>query len=76
MRGSEFIMYEKSDIEDMLQKYLVSSSQLEELESKIAKNNVLLKYDGKKYEESEEETIEGMALSSLTISDMPKRKYK
>ena len=30
----------------------------------------------KKYKESEEEAIEGMALSSPTITDMPKRKYK
>lgn len=69
-------MYEKCDIEEMLKGYLVSKSQLEELENKIAKNNVLLKYNGKKYKESEEEVIEGMALSSPTISDMPKRKYK
>lgn len=69
-------MYEKCDIEEMLKGYLVSKSQLEELENKIAKNKVLLKYNGKKYKESEEETIEGMALSSPTISDMPKRKYK
>lgn len=69
-------MYEKCDIEEMLKGYLVSKSQLEELENKIAKNKVLLKYNGKKYKESEEEGIEGMALSSPTISDMPKRKYK
>nr|DAQ39639.1 MAG TPA: hypothetical protein [Caudoviricetes sp.] len=69
-------MYEKCDIEEMLKSYLVSKSQLEELENKIAKNKVLLKYNGKKYKESEEEVIEGMALSSPTISDMPKRKYK
>lgn len=69
-------MYEKCDIEEMLKGYLVSKSQLEELESKIEKNKVLLKYNGKKYKESEEEVIEGMALSSPIISDMPKRKYK
>jgi len=69
-------MYEKCDIEEMLKGYLVSKSQLEELENKIAKNKVLLKYNGKKYKESEEEAIEGMALSSPTITDMPKRKYK
>ena len=69
-------MYEKCDIEEMLKSYLVSKSQLEELENKIVKNKVLLKYNGKKYKESEEEVIEGMALSSPTISDMPKRKYK
>ena len=67
-------MYEKSDIEDMLKKYLKSKSQLEELESKIAKNKVLLKYNGKKFQESEAETIEGMALKSPAISDMPKSK--
>ena len=69
-------MYEKCDIEEMLKGYLVSKSQLEELESKIEKNKVLLRYNGKKYKESEEEVIEGMALSSPIISDMPKRKYK
>ena len=69
-------MYEKCDIEEMLKGYLVSKSQLEDLESKSAKNKVLLKYNGKKYKESEEEVIEGMALSSPAISDMPKRKYK
>ena len=69
-------MYEKCDIEEMLKGYLVSKSQLEELESKIEKNKVLLKYNGKKYKESEEEVIEGMVLSSPVISDMPKRKYK
>ena len=69
-------MYEKCDIEEMLKGYLVSKSQLEELENKIAKNKVLLKYNGKKYKESEEEVIEGLELSSPTISDMPKRKYK
>lgn len=74
MKGSEFIMYEKSDIEDMLKKYLKSKSQLEELESKIAKNKVLLKYNGKKFQESEAETIEGMALKSPAISDMQKSK--
>ena len=42
-------MYEKCDIEEMLKGYLVSKSQLEELESKIEKNKVLLKYNGKKY---------------------------
>ena len=36
-------MYEKCEIEDMLKKYLKSKSQLEELESKIEKNKVLLK---------------------------------
>ena len=69
-------MYEKCDVEEMLKEYLISKSQLEELESKIEKNKVLLKYNGKKYKESEEDTIEGMALSSPIISDMPKRKYK
>lgn len=69
-------MYEKCDIEKMLKGYLVSKSQLEELENKIAKNKVLLSYNGKKYTESEEEVIEGMSLSSPAISDMPKRKYK
>ena len=69
-------MYEKCDIEEMLKGYLVSKSQLEELESKIEKNKVLLKYNGKKYKESEEDAIEGMALSSPIISDMPKRKDK
>lgn len=67
-------MYEKCDIEEMLKEYLVSKSQLEELENKIAKNKVLLKYNGKKYIESEEETIEGLALSSPVMSDIPKRK--
>lgn len=67
-------MYEKSEIEDMLKKYLKSKSQLEELESKIQKNKVLLKYNGKKFKEPEAETIEGMALSSTVISDMPKSK--
>jgi hypothetical protein len=56
-------MYEKCDIEEMLKGYLVSKSQLEELENKIAKNKVLLSYNGKKYTESEEEVIEGMSLS-------------
>ena len=69
-------MYEKCNIEEMLKGYLVSKSQLEELENKIAKNKVLLSYNGKKYTESEEEVIEGMSLSSPAISDMPKRKYK
>lgn len=67
-------MYEKIEIEDMLRNYLKSKSQLEELENKIEKNNVLLKYDGEKYEESEAETIERMALNSPIISDMPKSK--
>ena len=34
-------MYEKCNIEEMLKKYLLSKSQLEELENKIAKNKVL-----------------------------------
>lgn len=67
-------MYEKSDIEQMLKEYLKSKSQLEELESKIAKNKVLLKYNGKKFQESEAETIEGMALKAPAISDVPKSK--
>lgn len=67
-------MYEKSEVEELLKKYLKSKSQLEELESKIAKNEVLLKYNGKKFKESEEETIESMTLNSPVITDMPKRK--
>lgn len=67
-------MYEKCEIEDMLKKYLKSKSQLEELESKIEKNKVLLKYDGKKYKESEAEVISGMTLKSPVLSDMPKSK--
>lgn len=67
-------MYEKCEIEDMLKKYLKSKSQLEELESKIEKNKVLLKYDGKKYKESESEVISGMTLKSPVLSDMPKSK--
>lgn len=67
-------MYEKCEIESMLKEYLKSKSQLEELESKIAKNKVLLKYNGKKMQESEEEVIEGMSLNSPTISDMPRGK--
>lgn len=67
-------MYEKCEIEDMLKKYLKSKSQLEELESKIEKNKVLLKYDGKKYKESEVEVISGMTLKSPVFSDIPKSK--
>lgn len=74
MKGSEFVMYEKSEIEQMLKEYLKSKSQLEELESKIEKNKVLLKYNGKRFQESEAETIEGMVLKSPVISDMPKSK--
>lgn len=74
MKGSDVIMYEKSEVEELLKKYLKSKSQLEELESKIAKNEVLLKYNGKKFKESEEETIESMTLNSPVITDMPKRK--
>ncbi len=69
-------MYEKCEVEEMLRSYLLSNSQLKELENKIAKNEVLLKYNGKKYKESVEDTIEGMALNSPTISDIPKRKNK
>ncbi|MDE5831146.1 MAG: hypothetical protein K2H53_06025, partial [Clostridia bacterium] len=65
-------MYEKCDIEEMLKKYLKSKSQLEELESKIEKNNILIRFDGEKYKESEAEVIEGMALKSPIISDIPK----
>lgn len=68
------IMYEKCEIESMLKEYLKSKSQLEELESKIAKNKVTLKYNGMKMQESEEEAIEGMSLNSPTISDMPRGK--
>ena len=46
-------MYEKCEIESMLKEYLKSKSQLEELESKIAKNKVTLKYNGKKMQERE-----------------------
>jgi len=67
-------MYEKCEIESMLKEYLKSKSQLEELESKIAKNKVTLKYNGMKMQESEEEAIEGMSLNSPTISDMPRGK--
>ncbi len=67
-------MYEKHDIEEMLKAYLLSKSQLEELESKIEKNNILLKYDGTEFEETEAETIEGMVLKSPMISDIPKSK--
>lgn len=67
-------MYEKNEVEDMLKSYLKSKSQLEELESKIEKNKVLLKYDGKKYEESEAEIISEMALKSPDFSDIPKSK--
>ena len=63
-------MYEKSEIESMLREYLKSKSQLEELESKIAKNNVLLKFNGTKMQESKEAAIEGMILNSPVISDM------
>ena len=42
-------MFEKCEIEKMLKDYLKSKSQLEELESKIEKNKVLLKYEGKKH---------------------------
>lgn len=65
-------MYEKCEIEEMLKNYLKSKSQLKELESRIEKNKVLLKYDGTKYKESEAEVIRGMALKSPVISDMPK----
>jgi hypothetical protein len=74
MKGSVDLMYEKCEIEQMLKKYLKSKSQLEELESKIEKNKVLLKYNGKKYKESEAEIIEGMALKAPAISDIPKSK--
>lgn len=67
-------MYEKSEIESMLREYLKSKSQLEELESKIAKNNVLLKFNGTKMQESKEAAIEGMILNSPVISDMPRGK--
>lgn len=68
-------MYEKCDVEQMLKRYLKSKSQVEELEDKIAKNKILIKYAGKKYkEESEAEAISGMTLNSPTISDMPKSK--
>lgn len=69
-----FEMYEKYDIEEMLKSYLLSKSQLEELESKIEKNNILLKYNGTEFEESEAEAIEAMTLKSSTISDIPKSK--
>lgn len=69
-------MFEKCEIEKMLKDYLKSKSQLEELESKIEKNKVLLKYEGKKHTETEEEIIEEMSLNSPVISDMPKRKDK
>ena len=49
MKGIDIIMYEKCEIEQMLKKYLKSKSQLEELESKIEKNKILLKYSGKKF---------------------------
>jgi len=65
-------MYEKADIEEMLRKYLRSRSQLEELENKIEKNNILIKFGGTKFEESEAEIIERMALKSPVISDIPK----
>lgn len=68
-------MYEKADIEVMLKKYLKSKSQLEELEDKIEKNKILIKFGGTKYEEdTEAETIEAMALKSPIISDIPKSK--
>ena len=69
-------MYEKCDVEKMLRSYLLSNSKLEELENKIAKNKVLLKYNEKKFKESAEEAIEGMSLNSPVISDIPKRKNK
>lgn len=69
-----FEMYEKYDIEEMLKSYLLSKSQLEELESKIEKNNILLKYNGTEFEESEAEAIEAMTLKSSTIPDIPKSK--
>lgn len=75
MKGSDhIIMYEKHDIEEMLKAYLLSKSQLEEIESKIEKNNVLLKYNGTEFEETETEVIEAMTLKSSTISDIPKSK--
>lgn len=67
-------MYEKCEVEDMLRIYLKSNSQLKELENKISKNNVLLKYNGEKYEDTEDDLIEGMALKGVSITDMPKRK--
>lgn len=69
-------MYEKIEIEQMLRNYLLKKSQLESIEDKINKNDILLKYNQKKYEETDEETIEGMALHSPEISVVPKRKYK
>lgn len=74
MKGSAVILYEKIDIEQMLTKYLLSKSQLEELENKIAKNEILLKYNGKQHQESEKEIIESMSLGAAAITDMPRGK--
>ena len=65
-------MYEKCDVEEMLKNYLLNKSQLQELENKIERNNVLLNYHRKMYKENEEETIEEMALKAPTISDTPR----
>lgn len=67
-------MYEKCEVEEMLKIYLKTKSQLKELENKISKNNVLLKYDGKEFEDTEDELIKSTVLKSPTISEIRKRK--
>lgn len=61
-------MYEKHDIEEMLKNHLKRLAQLKELKSKIEKNEIQLKYDGKKMEMSVDEKIESMALKSTDYS--------
>lgn len=65
-------MYEKHEVENMLKTYLISKSQLEELENKIEKNNILLKFEETKFEQSEADAIEEMSLNATIISDIPK----
>lgn len=65
--------YEKLDVELMLKNYLKSKSQLEELESKIKKNKILINRSEKELIEHENE-IEEMALASHTLDEASSRK--
>lgn len=71
MKTYEMEQYGKEDIEKMLKEYLINKSQLKELESRIEKNNVKLKYDGTEYQQSADETIEELSLKSPTLSETP-----
>ena len=67
-------MFIKEDIENMLRDFKSNEAKRTESELQIEEIEEALCYAGTGYEESKDETIESMQLSSQAISDVPKSK--